>query len=288
MLNIPLFPIVTLLLVSLLTGCKVSPSATTETYVLSEEVRRDIRNKRWNTDTLRDPLESAVFHSNINDVKLLVNKGHDLHFDQGKYQKTLLHIASKYSSYEMNKYLLEQGVDVAGRKDNGWTPLHNACRYRDAKLVELYLKHGANPNDGSGYLCSVTTGWYDAVAKVETFKKYKLDFARENVCIHDLLAVNAGDLLSLYVKYGVDPLKVDEYGWNYLHWAAYYGSDNCVRYLYQFQELRSGTRSELQREIRLDGEMRDVTYTKSSLPIDIARINGHDEVVKVLQDLIYK
>ncbi len=44
------------------------------------------------------------------------------------------------------EYLLQFGANVHARDDGGLIPLHNACSFGHAEVVQLLLKHGADAN----------------------------------------------------------------------------------------------------------------------------------------------
>lgn len=46
----------------------------------------------------------------------------------------------------MVEYLLQNGANVQARDDGGLIPLHNACSFGHAEVVNLLLQHGADPN----------------------------------------------------------------------------------------------------------------------------------------------
>ncbi len=66
--------------------------------------------------------------------------------------ETSLHLVSR-SNYDSQKdgvriarLLLEQGVDVNGRKGKKWTPLHSAALKGKLEIARALLDHSANPN----------------------------------------------------------------------------------------------------------------------------------------------
>ena len=46
----------------------------------------------------------------------------------------------------MVEYLLQCGANVHARDDGGLIPLHNACSFGHAEVVQLLLRHGADAN----------------------------------------------------------------------------------------------------------------------------------------------
>ena len=65
--------------------------------------------------------------------------------------ETPLHIAARFSYYEVAKLLISKGADVNVRNDFGWTPLHQAAYSftkggRKMSTIELLFLKGANVN----------------------------------------------------------------------------------------------------------------------------------------------
>lgn len=55
-------------------------------------------------------------------------------------------IAIENNQYETVKSLINNGADINAREPNGITPLIYAIQQKDIKMIELLLKHGADPN----------------------------------------------------------------------------------------------------------------------------------------------
>ena len=70
---------------------------------------------------------------------------------RGRYQSSPLHSAVVYGDIEMVQVLLDYGVDVNTRDEDGWTPLYYApSNYiTDPGPVRLLLDRGADPNLGA-------------------------------------------------------------------------------------------------------------------------------------------
>ena len=59
-------------------------------------------------------------------------------------QVTSLHLAAGFSSASIVKVILEAGIDINVRDDNGRTPLHYALRHNNADIVSLLIDSGAD------------------------------------------------------------------------------------------------------------------------------------------------
>ncbi len=85
------------------------------------------------------------------------------------------------------EYLLQCGANVHARDDGGLIPLHNACSFGHAEVVQLLLKHGADANSRDNW---------NYTPLHEAAIKGKID-----VCIgkNDKLIVKSGNQHSLTV-----------------------------------------------------------------------------------------
>ena len=60
--------------------------------------------------------------------------------------ETELHKAARLGYAYMVEQRLLEGANVDERDNAGWSALHEACAYDKISIVELLLRHGANPN----------------------------------------------------------------------------------------------------------------------------------------------
>ena len=97
-------------------------------------------NDEKELNLFQDSLESPEFLKKIKNLKD-INK---------KFQKglNLLHFAAEYGELKLATELLDLGIKVDEKNDFGNTPLWTAVFNANGnyELVELLLKHGANPN----------------------------------------------------------------------------------------------------------------------------------------------
>mmetsp|Transcript_40082 Transcript_40082/g.96770 ORF Transcript_40082/g.96770 Transcript_40082/m.96770 type:complete len:128 (+) Transcript_40082:331-714(+) len=81
------------------------------------------RNRRGST-----PLEQSCEKGHLEIVKLLFEKGADVHVESSNGE-TPSDLASSCNGHlEVVKLLLEQGADVRTKTNTGMTPLHDACK----------------------------------------------------------------------------------------------------------------------------------------------------------------
>jgi hypothetical protein len=98
-------------------------------------------------------LHLASFAGNVENVKLLLDRGADVHVRaKTKFQNTPLLISLLTGQRETAQLLLERGASALERQALGFSPLHEAALLGRADLVELLLAHGAElearTNDG--------------------------------------------------------------------------------------------------------------------------------------------
>lgn len=79
------------------------------------------------------------------EIKAIVSKKVNMYLYDNS-MNTPLHIACKYSRYDICKLLIENGADVLinTMNEEGYTPFHYACEYGNMAICELLLKHGAD------------------------------------------------------------------------------------------------------------------------------------------------
>ena len=61
-------------------------------------------------------------------------------------QYTALHRASYNGHKHIIEYLLNEGADIHSRTEDGWQPIHCACRWNKVEVASLLLQNEANIN----------------------------------------------------------------------------------------------------------------------------------------------
>ena len=96
--------------------------------------------------SLRTPLQWAAFYGNLEILAWLIQNGSNVNW-QDKNGYTALHFAAQEKKLAAAALLLENKADpnITDRHGNTplWTAIFNARG--DWQLVQLYLRHGANP-----------------------------------------------------------------------------------------------------------------------------------------------
>jgi len=92
------------------------------------------------------PLHVAAYLGLLEVVRILVEHGANVNAPAGRGE-TPLHLASCPAGYpEIVEFLLLHGASIEAPQNNGATALHQAVLAGNAKVVELLLAKGANPN----------------------------------------------------------------------------------------------------------------------------------------------
>lgn len=99
-------------------------------------------------------LDQAAFGGHVSTVELLLAKGADVNIrkDQSNGYTPLLSAVDN-GHVAVVKILLERGAQVNARDSKGSTALHSAGMRKDNALIQLLLKHGADPTikNAGGY-----------------------------------------------------------------------------------------------------------------------------------------
>lgn len=74
-----------------------------------------------------------------------ISKNSSLASTTDEHQHSLLYVAARAGFYDTTEALLEMGVPVNEKQVDGSTALHAASFYRQQPVVELLLRHGADP-----------------------------------------------------------------------------------------------------------------------------------------------
>ena len=185
-------------------------------------------------------LSDAVKFGNVEAVRLLIDKGAELH------SKQLLR-AIRFGKVDVMALLLDKGFDIE-EKFNGQTYLITAARYADLDALKLLVERGAdleNRNqDGKTALMVVgeTGKRYTENLKGYSYYKASMDFLLEkgalvNSTSHDgstplLLALRGfrtrWNMATQLLEHGADPTLCKSLQ-KWLHRAVMYGEDALVR-----------------------------------------------------------
>lgn len=166
----------------------------------------------------------------------------------GGQRTTELIEAVKRQDIDGIQKLLERGADVNACEDiGGWTPLHNAVQCGRVDIVELLLRHGADPHP-----------------------------RKKNGATPFIIAGIQGDvkLLEIFLSKGADVNDCDVYGFTAFMEAAEYGNVEALRFLFEKgANVNKG---------RITGEDHRRLKQGGATALMSAAEHGHVEVVRVL------
>lgn len=96
------------------------------------------------------PLNIEIIMNNIKEVENLLGNGHDIN-EENDEGLTPLSEAVILNNYDIAKYLIENGADIKGT--DKFMPLMISAEKENAKIMQLLLENGANPNqlDKNGF-----------------------------------------------------------------------------------------------------------------------------------------
>lgn len=91
-------------------------------------------------------LHLACFFSQPEAARLLIEAGAAVDAVAANPTRVMpLHSAASARNLEAARFLLEHGAPVNARQQAGWVPIHAAAQNGDRAMVELLLKHHADP-----------------------------------------------------------------------------------------------------------------------------------------------
>ena len=105
---------------------------------------RQIRDDCFEVTQRTDVIVLAVVGATASLVAQ-ISKNSSLASTTDEHQHSLLYVAARAGFYDTTEALLEMGVPVNEKQVDGSTALHAASFYRQQPVVELLLRHGADP-----------------------------------------------------------------------------------------------------------------------------------------------
>jgi len=91
-------------------------------------------------------LHLACFFAQPEAARLLIETGAEVDAVAANPTRVMpLHSAASARNLEAARFLLEHGAPVNARQQAGWVPIHAAAQNGDRPMVELLLKHHADP-----------------------------------------------------------------------------------------------------------------------------------------------
>lgn len=104
----------------------------------------DVNAKYYNGNIWTSALLYATSNGNTDIVRILLDHGANVNFDDGD-NRIILNYALSSDNIEMVRCLLDHKASLIYRGFNGRTPLYDAIRWGNIKIVKLLLDRGADP-----------------------------------------------------------------------------------------------------------------------------------------------
>ncbi|ORX44704.1 ankyrin [Piromyces finnis] len=201
-----------------LIACKDNNTKIIDAFVMEHEDHINYNAKNLNEDF---PLYYAVYFSNINLIKILLDKKVNMYEEKGYNRfNPFIMACSNLGNEESLKLFIKYNIDINRPNSIGLYPLVQACKSNKLNTVKILLQNGANPN----LICDYSTPLIDACLK------NNIDIVREllsygaNVNLksnNDMCAlvhlinsdkVNNNKIIKLLIDYGADIFVKDNYG----------------------------------------------------------------------------
>jgi ankyrin repeat protein len=150
---------------------------------------------------------------------------------------TPLHAASAYGHVEVARVLIEQGVDMAARNDEGYTPLHVASRNGHVDVARFLVEHGAdmlvrdNHEATPLHVASVPGRVEVARFLVEQGADVSARDDGGGTPLHVASVNGHAEIVYLLVDYGADVAHLTNLGKSALHEASTFGHVDIARFL---------------------------------------------------------
>ena len=90
-------------------------------------------------------LHWAAKKGNMNIVEILLDRGIEIN-SKTNDGETALHIAASSGNMNIVEILLDRGIDINSKDNDGWTALHWAASNGDMNIVEILLDRGIDIN----------------------------------------------------------------------------------------------------------------------------------------------
>ena len=168
-------------------------------------------------------------------VKLILDLGCDVNH-KGNWKKSPLHQAIiRGRDLKTIELLIDRGADVDATQYDGATPWFLACAHGRNGVAKFLVQHGANTELGTSEQFLAVCGMGQDERARELLAANPDMFARLSDQ-HKALIVSAGRTgnqqgLASMLDVGFDISAQDQQGFTALHWAAWYGHLECVKFL---------------------------------------------------------
>jgi ankyrin repeat protein len=173
---------------------------------------------------------------------------------------------------DVARLLVEHGIDVNGRSDDGRTPLHAAAGYGNVEVIRVLLEHDANigAEDTEGRTPSHKAAEYGKVEAMRVLLEHDANVGREDkkgrTPLHAAALEGHVKLAGVLLEHGANVGAEDTEGRTPLHEAAEYRNVEVMRVL-------------LEHDADVGAEDK-----KGESPFQIASLKGYRNIMKLLSD----
>ncbi|XP_037646230.1 ankyrin repeat domain-containing protein 50 [Sebastes umbrosus] len=183
-------------------------------------------------------LSAALLEGHAEVAELLMRRGADTDVRDAE-GRPLLYLLVLEDRLEKATLLIEKGgVPLESRDSEGRTALHVASWQGCVEMVDLLLKHGANPNaqdaEGRPLMHSVAwTGHADVGRRLLETSAVNIDLACHQRATALSIAAQEGhtNIVAMLLERGANPNHMDKYGRSPVKVAGKHGHFNIVRLL---------------------------------------------------------
>ncbi|XP_044729331.1 uncharacterized protein LOC123292680 [Chrysoperla carnea] len=251
--------------------------------LLSNGAKIDVKDNQNRT-----PLELAVYHSQLDVVKMLLrHKKVDINA-KGKDDWTLLHIASQASNLEMVKFLVNKGSNINARTMSGLKPIHFSAREGNKDTVEFFLSKGLSINE----LGSTNQTLLHYATKKTQFEVVKYLLTQEaevnakddndSTPLHIAATVNNKDIIEILLENGAIYNHINKLSKMPLEIAEKKGIISLLTLTEKlFESIKRNSSLEVENDIKA-GAFVNAKHTKLGTSLHYAAWKGYDKIVKIL------
>jgi len=128
-----------------------SYTETDQNYLFKYAIEKIINNKNLSAEKLTGELFKLIQfmakYSTFEMCKYVINQGVNLginleYIDEDGLK--LIHYTCKNNMHDLVAYLIEKGVDLESEDKAGWKPIHYACRFSKLKIINCLINKGVN------------------------------------------------------------------------------------------------------------------------------------------------
>lgn len=169
-------------------------------------------------------------------IKLLIENKADIE-SKDRYDKTALHLASRYGTLPVIQLLLRNGANVHSVSNFGQTPLQIASVCGHEHVVQVLLEHDSNINhvDNVGWTAMHVAAYngHISVCKklLELGANVNIQAEKQLTALHEAAFKGDAAIVELLLDNNADIQSATDSGGTALHLAAYYGHEATAKVL---------------------------------------------------------